>query len=149
MTAEAKPIKITPDSRVTDLLAEADKGPLVLEQNGVRYRLSREEENLWANYDAEKVQAMLDAIGSWSDLDADALVQDVYRWRREGSRPAISTGMRPPFRAARLPRSQRFGSAGEQGADERIGAPALPGIGGPAAFDHEQSIMLFTDESIK
>jgi hypothetical protein len=59
MTAEAKPIKITPDIRVAELLEQADAAPVVLEQNGVRYRLSREEEDLWADYDPEKVQAML------------------------------------------------------------------------------------------
>jgi hypothetical protein len=88
VAAEAKPIHITPDIRVADLLPEADKSPLVLEQNGVRYRLSREDDDLWADYDPEKVRAALEeAIGSWADLDADALVQDVYRWRQEGSRP--------------------------------------------------------------
>ena len=89
MAAEPKPIHVTPDLHLVDLLEEADKAPLVLEQNGVRYRLSREDEDLWADYDPEKVQAILDeTIGSWADLDADALIEDVRRWRREGSRPA-------------------------------------------------------------
>jgi hypothetical protein len=89
MTAEAKPIKITPDIRVAELLEQADAAPLVLEQNGVRYRLSREEEDLWANYDPEAFLAALnEAAGTWADVDADVLVQDIYRWRREGSRPA-------------------------------------------------------------
>jgi hypothetical protein len=88
MAAEPKPIHVTPDIHVVDLLPEADKAPLVLEQNGVRYRLSREDGGPLDEDDAEKVQAMLDAIGSWSDLDANALVEQVYRWRAEGSRPA-------------------------------------------------------------
>ena len=33
----------------------------------------------------KKIQA---AFGSWSDLDADELVANIYRWRAEGSRPA-------------------------------------------------------------
>lgn len=88
MAAEPEAIKITPDIRVADLLEKARKAPLVLEQNGVRYRLTREDEALEADDDPEKVEAMLEAIGSWADLDADALVESVYRWRREGSRPA-------------------------------------------------------------
>ena len=33
-------------------------------------------------------KASLAAIGSWSDLDADELIANIYRWRKEGSRPA-------------------------------------------------------------
>jgi hypothetical protein len=28
------------------------------------------------------------AFGSWSDIDADELIANIYRWREEGSRPA-------------------------------------------------------------
>ena len=87
MAAKQRPIKIKPGVCVDDLLAKADKAPVVLEKNGVRYRLSREDDDLEADDDPKKVEAMLEAIGSWADLDADALVENVYRWRREGSRP--------------------------------------------------------------
>jgi hypothetical protein len=33
-------------------------------------------------------QKSLAAIGSWSDLDADELIANIERWRKEGSRPA-------------------------------------------------------------
>jgi hypothetical protein len=33
----------------------------------------------------KKIQA---TFGSWSDLDADELTTNIYRWREEGSRPA-------------------------------------------------------------
>jgi hypothetical protein len=33
-------------------------------------------------------QKSLATIGSWSDLDADKLIADIYRWREEGLRPA-------------------------------------------------------------
>ena len=33
-------------------------------------------------------QKSLAAIGSWSDLDPDKLIADIYKWRKEGSRPA-------------------------------------------------------------
>jgi hypothetical protein len=33
----------------------------------------------------EKIKA---AFGSWSDLDAEELIANIYRWREEDSRPA-------------------------------------------------------------
>jgi hypothetical protein len=33
-------------------------------------------------------EASLAAIGSWSDLNADELIANIHRWRKEGSRPA-------------------------------------------------------------
>ena len=33
-------------------------------------------------------QKSLAAVGSWSDLDSDKIIADIYRWRKEGSRPA-------------------------------------------------------------
>jgi hypothetical protein len=33
-------------------------------------------------------QKSLAAVGSWSDLDPDKIIEDIYRWRKEGSRPA-------------------------------------------------------------
>ena len=33
-------------------------------------------------------QKSLAAIGSWSDIDADKAIADIYKWREEGSRPA-------------------------------------------------------------
>ena len=36
----------------------------------------------------EKWKKIKAAFGSWSDLDADELIANIYRWREEGSRPA-------------------------------------------------------------
>ncbi|HZS00278.1 MAG TPA: hypothetical protein VFE37_16305 [Chloroflexota bacterium] len=89
MAVEPKPIKITPSVRLADLLAQADRAPVVLEKNGVRYRLSREDEEQGTDVSPEEYQAILnETIGSWADLDTDALIEQVYRWRAEGSRPA-------------------------------------------------------------
>lgn len=52
-------------------------------------RLEREDEDIWAGYDAEQVrQAIAETAGSWADLDTDALIDKLYRAREEGSRPA-------------------------------------------------------------
>ncbi|HJW27966.1 MAG TPA: hypothetical protein VJ508_01820 [Saprospiraceae bacterium] len=36
----------------------------------------------------EKIKA---AFGSWSDLNADELIANIYNWRKTGSRPAVKT----------------------------------------------------------
>ena len=89
MAKEPEPIKVTADTALTDVLAMARKDAVVLDNNGVRYRLSRETEDIWAHYDPAKVRAALATFGgSWRDIDADKVIEDIYRWREEGSRPA-------------------------------------------------------------
>ena len=36
----------------------------------------------------EKWKKIKAAFGSWSDLDTEEIIANVYRWREEGSRPA-------------------------------------------------------------
>lgn len=46
-------------------------------------------DDLWAGYDPAKVRkAIAKTAGSWADLDADALIAQVYRAREDGSRAA-------------------------------------------------------------
>jgi len=35
----------------------------------------------------ERWKKLQTTFGSWSDLDADALITNIYRWREEGTRP--------------------------------------------------------------
>jgi hypothetical protein len=90
MTTEPKTIHVKPGSELDRLLDEASDAPLLLERHGERYRLTREPvPDMWEGYDAEKVLEAIEATaGSWADLDTDALIADIYRWREEGSRPA-------------------------------------------------------------
>lgn len=88
-------IEVAPGSELARLLDEANGAPLVLVKEGVRYRLDREEPatasarpDPWADYDPERALAgMRDAAGSWSDIDTETLIANIYRWREEGSRP--------------------------------------------------------------
>lgn len=87
-----KAIRVEPGGEVDRLLDEAAEGPIVLERDGVRYRLDRLEgendEHVWGAYDPEKARAgMRAAAGSWSDIDAEAFKEYIYRARKEGSRP--------------------------------------------------------------
>ncbi|MCL4545172.1 MAG: hypothetical protein M1118_11345 [Chloroflexi bacterium] len=48
-----------------------------------------EKRALWEGYDPRAALATFDeGEGSWSDIDTDELVANIYRWREEGSRPA-------------------------------------------------------------
>lgn len=76
--------------------AEAEGKRAVLVHQGVRYELSApkpvlkiaEDKDIWKDYDPKKVHEALDATaGTWSDIDADKLIADIYRWREEGTRP--------------------------------------------------------------
>jgi hypothetical protein len=84
-------IRVTPEIDITALLDAADEEPVVLERNGKRYRLApegAEEEDFWAGYDPEKARAALRATaGSWSDIDVDKLIAELYEARELGSRP--------------------------------------------------------------
>lgn len=90
MSTEPKTIKVTEDTELIPLLEQARLSPLLLERDGVVYRLGAAEEdgNIPAIKDPEAIQKVLDeTIGSWADIDTDALIADIYRWREEGSRP--------------------------------------------------------------
>lgn len=52
-------------------------------------RIGPSAEELWADYDPEKVRkAIAVTVGSWADLDADTVIAELYQAREEGSRPA-------------------------------------------------------------
>lgn len=92
MAKTMKPIKVTSESELLPLLDEADTGsPVLLERRGVVYRLSTvDESDIAYEPDPEAVRRMLDEVaGSWSDLDVDKMIDDIYRWRREGSREPV------------------------------------------------------------
>ncbi len=87
MLREPKTINVEPDSELGHLLDEASGSPLILEKNGVRYLLSREEEH-WPEMSEEEYQRVLDAtIGTLSEEEAERMLTAIYRAREEGSRP--------------------------------------------------------------
>ena len=92
MVAAQKTVKVTSESRVEDLLADADDEPVLLEQGGMVYRLSKEanKRDIWEGYapDPESIDTMLDEVaGSWGDLDTEKLIADLHEARERGSRP--------------------------------------------------------------
>ena len=90
MAAEPRTIKVEPGSELDRLLDVAGTEPVLLERDGIAYRLAREEpEDIWAGYDPEKVQEVVaEMAGSLSRAEADEMIANIYRWREEGSGPA-------------------------------------------------------------
>jgi hypothetical protein len=88
-----KTIQVRPGSELDRLLTEIDSVDLQFERDGVRYRINRVEEELsndiWSDYDPDLALAGIrSAAGSWSDIDAEALKDELYRARERGSRPS-------------------------------------------------------------
>lgn len=83
----------TADYELATLLrAAASEGEtLRIEADGDTFliHVEPEREDIWADYDPEKVRAALrEFAGSWSDLDVDEIKARIYRAREEGSRPS-------------------------------------------------------------
>lgn len=91
MTTSRKPIQATDQSDFVRLLDAAEQAPVLLEREGVVYRLSRagDAEDIWAGYDPERVRA---GLREMSDIisaeEAEHLKDLVERGREEGTRPA-------------------------------------------------------------
>ena len=87
MANEPLTIKVDPDSELARALDEAAMS-VVLERNGVRYRVSPEADDPWANYDPAKLRAALRQVaGTITPEEAEQLKADLYRAREDGTRP--------------------------------------------------------------
>jgi len=88
MADTVRTIHVPPESELARLLDEARDAPLRLEKDGVTYRLSREEDEIWANYDPDAVLAgMRAAAGHLTPEEGEKLKAYIYRAREEGTRP--------------------------------------------------------------
>jgi hypothetical protein len=92
MASKPKRIKVPAGSELGKLLKEAGEHPVVLETNGELYRLDRiqkePKDDLWEGYDPEKVrEAVKKYAGTITEEEAEAWIADLYRARKEGSRP--------------------------------------------------------------
>jgi hypothetical protein len=86
------PLNRLPYNELGKLVDEARRHPMLLEKDGAVYSLtphSSDPDDLWAGYDPDKVtEAIRTYGGSWKDLDADAMIEEIYAARKRGSRPA-------------------------------------------------------------
>ncbi|MGI8858055.1 MAG: hypothetical protein ACR2JW_20140 [Thermomicrobiales bacterium] len=97
MQTQQQPLHVHPDSDLARRLREAGPQPVILETEGVRYRVVRETlpvnltDEPWANYDPEKVRAALDAsAGAFKGIDTEALKKEIWAAREQDTpgRPA-------------------------------------------------------------
>jgi hypothetical protein len=92
MAQEPRTIKVTANSELGKLVDEARRHPVLLEKDGAVYSLtpaSSDPDDLWAGYDPKKVRdAIITYGGSWAELDAEAVIDEIYASRKKGSRPA-------------------------------------------------------------
>ena len=88
-TRSREPMHVTSETELPELLDHAEHAPLLLEREGVLFRLAREdEEDIAYEPSSELVRQMLaETVGSWAELDADELIADIYEARKAGSRP--------------------------------------------------------------
>ena len=91
MTKEPLTITIDPDSELGRVLDEIDSEPVVLLRGGTRFRVTREADALWADYDRERVRrALRESAGALAGVDVAALKRDLREQRGQDShgRPA-------------------------------------------------------------
>ena len=87
MATTPKTIRVTEQTALPELLDDAAEAPVILERDGERFRLSRDE-GIAYEPDPERVRATLAAtLGSWADLDVDRMIREIYEAREAGSRP--------------------------------------------------------------
>ena len=79
--------------RISDSAAEGKS--IRVEAGGMTFVLTVEREDAVSrertksSYDPEKVAEVLDKyVGAWAHLDVDRMIEELYRAREEGSRPA-------------------------------------------------------------
>jgi hypothetical protein len=91
MAMASEPIHVADSSNLDQVLDEASERPVTVERDGVVYQVTVVEhvEEEWTDADRDAVIAAVEATaGSWSDVDADKMIEDLYEARRLGSRPA-------------------------------------------------------------
>jgi hypothetical protein len=90
MAAE-KEIPVEPGSDVDEFLRQAEDQPIIAVAHGRRFRVVREQEDVFANYDPERVRDGLARIsGLLKGVDVEALKAELREQRGQDSvgRPA-------------------------------------------------------------
>jgi hypothetical protein len=81
-------ITIDSDSELGRALDDSDGSPVILERNRARFRVTRDPDDPWADYDPEKLRAALRAVaGTLTADEGERLKELIYRGREEGTRP--------------------------------------------------------------
>ncbi len=88
MSKEPLTITIDPDSELGRALSESAGEPVVLLRGSARYRVTRDPDDPWANYDPEQVlEGLQEIAGTLSPAEGERMKELIYRRREEGTRP--------------------------------------------------------------
>lgn len=88
MSKTTQTIQVEPGSELARALKDLDAGAVVLESDGIQYRLMKIDVDPWADYDPERVRAGLRKFaGSITREEAERIKESIYRGREEGTRP--------------------------------------------------------------
>jgi hypothetical protein len=88
MAKEPLTITIDPDSELGRALDQTGEVPIVLLRNGTRFRVTRDADDPWANYDPERVlEGLHEIAGTLSPAEGERMKDLIYRGREEGTRP--------------------------------------------------------------
>jgi hypothetical protein len=89
MVAAHEPIKVTAESDLVQLLDRAVAEPVLLEKDGIVYRLSvADPDDIWAGYDPQRLrETVYRMAGSISEEEGERIKALIYRSREEGARP--------------------------------------------------------------
>ena len=88
MIKASQTIHIDPDSELAHALSEANTAPVMIESNGIHFRVIRLTDDFWAGYDPERLLASVRAAaGTLTPEEGEELKELIYRGREEGTRP--------------------------------------------------------------
>ena len=91
MTAALRTITVEPDSEVAQVLEQAKEAPILIETQGTRFRVIRDGDDLFANYDPERARAAADRMfGTLKGIDVEKFLAELKEERAQDSqgRPA-------------------------------------------------------------
>jgi hypothetical protein len=91
MAKEPLTITIDPESELGRALDETDGERIVLLRGAMRFRVTREADDLWADYDPQRVRrALRESAGALAGVDVAALQRELREQRSQDSkgRPA-------------------------------------------------------------
>jgi hypothetical protein len=87
-----KTIKVTAGSSLAKLLTEAASKPILLEKNGDRFlleRLEHEADTLSPAAVTRSKDGILQAAGSWKDIDTEGFKAYIKERRQTANRPSV------------------------------------------------------------
>jgi len=87
MSSERNAIEIIPGGEFDRLLKSAQEFPVLLDRDGIRYRLAPlAQDDIWSGYDVESArQALYQSAGALAGVDREQLLADIKAQREQAT----------------------------------------------------------------